>query len=89
MIAVQKKENSPTNALFKKDGILKFPDIIDLELIKFGYRLSTQDLPTPIESIMNNKGGRKTHRYPTQSKGFPNIQKHTCVQFNNSYLCKG
>ena len=72
------------NAVFKKDGILKFPDIINLKLIKFGYRLSTQDLPTPIELIMNNKEGRKTHRYLMQNKGFPNIQKHTCVQFTSA-----
>ena len=58
-------------------------------LIALTHQLNTQDVPTLIESIMNDKGGKKTHRYPMQKKGFPNIQKHTCAQFNNSLLCKG
>ena len=78
----KRMKNSPTNSLFKKNRILKFAD-------KFGYRLSKQSLPMPIEATMNKKGGRKTHQYPTHNKLIPNIQKHSCKQFNNSYLCKG
>ena len=38
---------------------------------------------------MNQKGGKKTHRYPTHNKNIPNVQKHNDKYFNNSYLCKG
>ena len=85
----KKKKNTPTNELFRKNYILKLPNIIKLELIKFGYRLSRNDLPEPIKNIMNDKGGHKMHRYPTRNKSIPNIQPHTCMQFNMSYLCKG
>ena len=88
-IANKKKKNSPTDILFKNIRMLKFPDMIKLEIIKFGYKLSKQNLPGPIETIMNKKGGRKTHQYPTCNQAIPNIQKHNSTQFNNSYLCKG
>ena len=38
----KRKKNAATNTLFKNNKILKLPDIINLELIKFGYRLSRQ-----------------------------------------------
>ena len=59
------KKNSPINILFKRNGILKFSDMINLELQKFGFQLSRQDLPNPIDQMMNRKGGKKMHRYPT------------------------
>ena len=85
----KKKKNAPTNELFRKNWILKLLDIIKLELIKFGYRLSRNDLPGPIKNIMNDKGGCKMHGYPTRNKSIRNIQPHTCMQFNMRYLCKG
>ena len=85
----RKKKNSLTNMLFKMNGILKFSDMINLELQKFGFKLSRQDLPHPIEHIMNKKGGKKMHQYPTHNKKIPNIQSHKSLSFNNSYLCKG
>ena len=48
------KKNAPTNNLLKKNCILKLPDIIKLELIKLGYKLSRKDLPQPIKNIMNS-----------------------------------
>ena len=84
----KKKKNAATNILFKTNKILKLPDVINLELIKYGLKLSRQDLPSPIEGIMNDKGGKKTHRYPMHNKAIPNIQIHKCTQFNNTYLCK-
>ena len=37
------KKSSPTNILFKRNEILKFSDMISLELQKFGFKLSRQD----------------------------------------------
>ena len=56
-IVNRKKKNVPTGDLFKQNKILKFSDMIKLELIKFGYKLSKKELPKPIEKIMNDKGG--------------------------------
>ena len=70
----KKKKNSPTNELFLRNRLLKFSDMIDLELLKFGYMLSRRCLPNPIDKIMNQKGGQKTHRYPTCNKWIPNVQ---------------
>ena len=36
----KKKKNSPTNELFLRNRLLKFSDMIDLELLKFGYMLT-------------------------------------------------
>ena len=63
--------------------------MINLELQKFGFKLSRQDLPNPIGQMMNKKGGKKMHRYPTHNKKIPNIQPHNSTWLNNSYLCKG
>ena len=38
---------------------------------------------------MNSKGGKKMHHYPMRNKSIPNVQAHTSVQFNNSFMCKG
>ena len=84
-----KKKNTPTDELFKQNKILKFNDMVKLKLIKFGYKFSKSDIPNPIVKIMNDKGGKKNHRYPMQNKAIPNIQLHNCLQFNNSYQCKG
>ena len=85
----KKKKNAPTNKLFIRNRLLKFSDMIDIELLKFGYVLSRRCLPNPIDKIMNEKGGLKTHPYPTHNKRIPNVQRHNDQSFNSSYLCKG
>ena len=70
----KKKKNSPTNELFLRNRLLKFSDMIEHELLKFGYMLSRRCLPNPIDKIMNQKGGQKTHCYSTRNKWIPNIQ---------------
>ena len=85
----KKKKNAPTNELFIRNRLLKFSDMIDIELLKFGYMLSRRCLPNPINKIMNKKGGQKTHPYPTRNKRIPNVQRHNDQSFNSNYLCKG
>ena len=85
----RKPKNSNTDVLFKKLRLLKLPDVVNVELSKFGYRLKHETLPKPLIKLANLKGGRKTHRYSTQNKKLPNIQKHSQLLFNNSFLCKG
>ena len=61
-IICRKKKNAPTDILLKQNKILKLNDMIKLELIKFGYKLSKKELPKPIQKIMNDKQGHKIHR---------------------------
>ena len=88
-LVIKKKKNAATDILFRENKILKLENMINMELVKFGYRLSRKDLPGPIQNIMNIRGGKKLHRYLTHNKTIPNIQSHKYTQFNNSYLCKG
>ena len=85
----KKKKNAPTNELFIRNRLLKFSDMIHIELLKFGYMLSKKKLPNPINNIMTKKGGQKTHPYQTRNKMIPNIQRNNDQSFNSSYLCKG
>ena len=68
--------------------LVKFPDMIRIELCKFGHKITQDDIPTAMKSIMDKRGGKKQHDYNTQNKNTPNVQSHSTTQFNQSYLCK-
>ena len=51
-------------------------------------REQEKELPKPLQDMLESQGGRKRHRYETQNKETPNIQKHTSSQFNKSFVCK-
>ena len=73
--------------IYLRHKILPFWLLIKQELIKLGYNLSANDVPTPIINIYK-KEERKQHRYPTRRKNIPNIRKHQDSLFNKSFLCK-
>ena len=77
-----------TLGLLKSCRLLNVQDLVELELGKFGYRLSKDLLPKPLKQLMESKGGRKLHRYPTRNKSIPNIQKHYSTIFNHSFMCR-
>ena len=81
------KNNIPTNPLCKKLKILKLPDLIELEMCRLGFQLETKVLPLPVQRLFDIKGGKKDHRYPSQSKNLPNVQAHSGVRFNQSFMC--
>ena len=74
--------------LYNKQQLMQLPDMIKLDLAKYGHRQTTKDYPASLQQIANANGGTKKHHYPTRSKNTPNIQAHTVHQFNISYLCK-
>ena len=80
---------SNISAMYKALGIIQLPKMIQIELAKYGHRVTEKSLPTSIQNLANRNGGVKTHRYPTRNRNTPNIQKHTDHQFNSSFLCKG
>ena len=77
------------NALYKQLQTLRFPELITLELAKYGYKISSKLYPTKIHELAETNGGSKRHRYYTRFKNTPNIQKHVSKEFNNSHMCKG
>ena len=68
--------------------ILKITEMIQIELAKFGFDISRSVQPKPVQNMMESRGGKKLHRYPTQSKNTPNIQCHKSETFNRSFQCK-
>ena len=74
--------------LLKRHRLPKVEDIVELELGKFGYKLGKNLLPKPLKTIMESKGGIKSHRYPTRNKQITNIQRHYSAVFNHSYMCR-
>ena len=77
------------NALYKQLQTLQFPELITLELAKYGYKISSRLYPSKIHELAESNGGLKRHWYQTRFKNTPNIQKHVTKEFNNSHMCKG
>ena len=63
--------------------------MIQIELVKYGQRIAHNSLPEGVKKIAYCNAGLKLHHYPTRNKNMPNIEWHTCHQFNISFLCKG
>ena len=87
-IICKKPSTYNSKVLFEQEHIPTLQNLIDLEAAKFGYKISCNLVPKPIQNIMNAKGGKKTHTYHTCNKTTPNIQRHQSTQFNRSFLCR-
>ena len=77
------------NALYKQLQMLRLPELITLELAKYGYKISSRSYPSKIQELAEINGGLKRHQYHIRFKNTPNIQKHVSKEFNNSHMCKG
>ena len=84
-----RKLRENVESVFKELNVLKFPDMVQLEMCKLGYQLKSKELPIPLIDDFNTCGGCKTHRYPTRHKDLPNIQIHHGTLINRSFICKG
>ncbi len=78
--------NSPTGPLFKKYKILKFEDLIKLEVQKFGYNFVNKNLPKPILQLFNENSA--THNYNTRGRYHPRSEQHKSKQYNDSFLVR-
>ena len=85
---MSKDKTSPIDHLFKKHRVIKFPDMIQMELCKFGFKRTNNETPEPLKVLMESRGGKKFHEYNTRREHVPNIHKHNSVQYNTSFLCK-
>ena len=68
--------------------LIRFSDLIEIELKKLGYKITHKVLPEPLIELFQINGGRKMHRYDTCQKSIPNVQNHSTLLFNRSFLCK-
>ena len=85
----RKKKRKNIDNIFTDLQILPFPEMIKLELCKYGYKIKKKLLPDPLIKLANYRGGQKTHCYNTRNKYLPNVQSHKSPQFNNSFICQG
>ena len=74
-------------------GILCVKDLIDLEMVKFGYKLINGMLPLQIELCTKTdaKGNylQKGHRYDTHHKQLPNLPRAQITKYLKSIFCQG
>ena len=84
---MNKSKTHHTDPLFKILRIMKIDEIYHFETSKLGYMIKNKLVPIPI-SDMFHSFGRKNHSYNTRQKRLPNIKKHTCSDYNQSFLCK-
>ena len=77
----------------KELGILTINDLIELENLKFGYKLKNNLLPLAVSNSAkcnhNGKNLVKTHRYNTRNKDVPNIPPVKNKKYLSSVFCKG
>ena len=88
--AIRLIDNVPYNAesapLFKKYKLLRFSDIVSLDLSKLAFSYSRNLLPSPIMGLFNR--GSDFHHYNTRGRQNPLVSKHKSTIFNKSFLCK-
>ena len=71
----------PSTVLFEQEHIPTLQNLIDLEVVKFGYKISHRLIPIPIQNIMNAKGGKK---HTTITRAIKQLQISRGTNPNNS-----
>lgn len=75
---------SESSPLFLHTKILKFSDVMSLELLKIMYLFRTKKLPNTIMSLFEER----SHAYGTRNYNVPKVKAHKSTIFNSSFLCK-
>ena len=64
---LSKDKATPKDHLFKRHTIIRFPDMIQIELCKLGFKLAKKNLPELLQVLMESRGGKKFHMNNTQN----------------------
>ena len=64
-LIAKENRNSNVEPLFAKFKIIRFPDLIEGELCKLGYKLDRKLLPSPVADLFLRNNGKKKHKYNT------------------------
>ena len=99
---LQKAQNSCIKLLDPKqtvdmnyinNNILTLPQLIKLEEIKLGYKITNKLLPTNLQSLLdtdqNGYALNKNHTYNTRRKRIPNHPRVSTKTYTQSFLNKG
>ena len=84
----KKSATSDITGQYENLRILKLDELVKLHLCELGHMISHNQLPIPIHKMFDERGGKKSHHYPTQRKNIPNIQAHASEVFNKSFMCR-
>ena len=82
----KKSPRTNYNPLFQNSKTLPVQKLINLELMKFGHKITNKLVPEPLKRMMHRNRGHKRHEYNTHNKNLPNIQKHQSSYFNKGFL---
>ena len=55
MRLLSKDKDTPTDHLFKEQRVIKFLDMIKMELCKFRYNISKKIIPKPLQDLMSSQ----------------------------------
>ena len=80
------KQDSHTAPLFRKYKILRFQDLINLEISKTAYNLVHDLLPTPLKTFFQQNDFN--HRYNTRNAKNPRVTYHKTKTFHASIFAK-
>ena len=64
------KPRDSLHGVFQALQIIPFPDLMQLELTKLGFKVSKKYLPAPILAIFNANGGEKNRNIKLGTKQF-------------------
>jgi endonuclease V-like protein UPF0215 family len=81
------KRLKTNNKSYKHLQLLKFENIIDLELGKLMYSIKTNSIPEPVLKLFQSKETTQA-TYNTRNRNIPNIRKHKSKKYNNSFMTK-
>jgi len=70
--------------LYKQSKVLKFDDLVELELLKISYRYINGLLPKRICNLFEQGG----HDYNTRNRNSLRTTQHTSEKYNKSFLGK-
>ena len=85
------KQNKEEN--YSKNKILTLPQLIRLEEIKLGYKITNKMLPPNLQRLLDtDRNGydlNKNHAYNTRKKKIPNLPRINTKAYTQSFLNKG
>ena len=80
------KQDCPSAPLFKKYKILRFNDLINLEILKTAYNLVHESLPIPLNNLFQQNNFN--HQYNTRNAKNPRVAPHKSKVYHSSIFAK-